>query len=297
MMEANIGSEFCKWATAFFMDAPSNLSTSGPGLHQVDRPPAEEFSLFRTFTRHLRESIRHYGFFNTASQLLTELHRLVADQLPHRKREKYDDLEFDWEHSVDTTRANLSFRLQFINALIGHEYWPTEPGMFAQMMKELPLGFKDRDDFKDFTFIDLGSGKGRILMMAAGYSFRRIVGVEFVPELHEIALKNIAIYGKDHEGCERIEPLCVDARDFQFPLEPLVIFLFNPFPEPVFASVLENLRLSLERETRPVYIAYRYLEMEHLLEDCDWLMTVAGTEEWAIYKNTSGKKKEKQQEP
>ena len=67
-----------------------------------------------------------------------------------------------------------------------------------------------------------------------------------------------------------IESLCMDARDFEFPAEPLVVYMFNPFPEPVFAVVLERLRQSLLKNPRPVFIAYRYIEFEGLLPEM-WL--------------------------
>jgi len=68
-------------------------------------------------------------------------------------------------------------------------------------------------------------------------------------------------------------------------MEPLVVYLFNPFPEPVLAAVLEKLRMSIMEHPRPLYVAYRYLEFVSLLKDCDWLEKISGTEQWAVYKN------------
>ena len=101
--------------------------------------------------------------------------------------------------------------------------------------------------------------------MASDYPFKKIIGVEFMPDLHRAAQKNIAGYSNDRQRCRQIETLCMDARDFQFPLEPLVVYLFNPFSESTFAHVLENLRQSIEQAPRPVYIAYRFTEFENLL--------------------------------
>ena len=53
------------------------------------------------------------------------------------------------------------------------------------MMSSLKL------DFQEFTFIDIGSGKGRVLMMAADYPFRRILGIELLPDLHRAAQENL----------------------------------------------------------------------------------------------------------
>lgn len=188
-------------------------------------------------------------------------------------------MDYDWEHNVDTTRANVPFRIQLAAALTGHQYFPSEPWLFQQIMDALPI------NFRQFTFIDLGSGKGRTLMMAAGYGFRRVLGVEYIPELHRLAEENIRKFTSDHEVTCSVQSLCRDARDFHLPAEPLVLYLFNPFPEPVFAMILENLRLSIQKDARPVFLAYRYLECEEFLAHCDWLEQIAGTEQWAVYKS------------
>ena len=71
---------------------------------------------------------------------------------------------------------------------------------------------------------------------------------------------------------------------FSFLREPLVVYLFNPFSEPTFARVLENLRKSVEQAPRDVYIAYRFTEFESLLAKAAWLEKIAGTEQWAVYR-------------
>ena len=72
---------------------------------------------------------------------------------------------------------------------------------------------------------------------------------------------------------------------FSFLLEPLVVYLFNPFSEPTFAQVLENLRQSVEQTPRPIYIAYRFTEFDKLLAQANWLEKIAGSEQWAVYRN------------
>jgi SAM-dependent methyltransferase len=256
------------------MAADPNLTTSPAALH-----PEPDFSFREAFARHWRDSVRHYGLWSTCRQELEALYRLLRELLPDRRKIKYGDLDYDCNHMVDTTRANVPFRTQLMAALTGHQYFPTEPWLFDEIMQALPI------DFSRFTFIDLGSGKGRTLLMAASRGFPRAVGVEYIPELHRVAKENLRKFAADHpDGATRMETICLDARDFEFPLEPLVLYLFNPFPEPVFADVLERLRHSAADKPRTIFIAYRYLEFERLLRDCDWLEKIAGTEQWAVYK-------------
>jgi predicted RNA methylase len=121
--------------------------------------------------------------------------------------------------------------------------------------------------------------------MAAGHPFRKIIGVEFMPELHRAAQENIAKHTSGRQQCPQIESICMDARDFEFPDGPLVVYLFNPFSEATFVTVLEKLRQSVEQSPRPVYVAYRFTEHESLLTQVEWLEKTAGTEQWTVYRN------------
>jgi SAM-dependent methyltransferase len=256
------------------MATDPNLTTTARTLH----PEEQEFDFRQAFARHWRESVRHYGLWHTVSQEVQAFYRLALELLPGRRRAKSGDLDYDWDHMVDTTRANVPFRIQLAAALAGHQYFPSEPWLFEQIMKALPI------EFSAFTFIDLGSGKGRTLLMAASYGFRRALGVEYIPELHRIAQDNIRKFMNNRKLTTDIQSLCLDARDFEFPADPLVLYLFNPFPEPAFSGVLEKLRRSIEEHPRPAFVAYRYLEFEQLLAKGGWLEKIAGTKQWAVYR-------------
>ncbi|MGB8132013.1 MAG: class I SAM-dependent methyltransferase [Candidatus Angelobacter sp.] len=242
-----------------------------------------EFSFWHAFARHWQASVRYYGLRNTLSQVSEAAYRFFREFLPDRRKAKFGDLDYDFDHMVDTTRANVGFRAQLTAALSGHQYFPTEPWLFEQIMHALHI------EFEDFTFVDLGSGKGRVLLMAAPYGFKEIIGVEYMPEWHHIAEQNIRKFAKsraaDNESIPAITSLCMDARDFDFPAGPLVVYLFNPFPEPIMAAVLERLQQSLLKNPRPLLVAYRYPELETLLKQSEWLEKIAGTEQWVVYSN------------
>jgi hypothetical protein len=252
---------------------------SNPTRSAHAAPPEGTFSSRRVFARHWRESVSYFGWSRSLRHMTGAAWRALLELLPSRRKARFGDLDYDWEHSADTTRSNVGFGTQFLTGLTARPYFATEPWLFAQIMQALPI------NFSQFTFVDLGSGKGRVLLMASGYPFQRIVGVEFMPELHCVAIKNVASYSNDHQRCRHIEAVCLDARDFQFPSGPLVVYLFNPFSKSTFVQVFENLRRSIEQAPRPVYIAYRFTEFESLLEDAAWLEKIAGAEQWAVYKN------------
>ena len=240
-------------------------------------PALARSGLLKMVWRRIGDGMARDGLVRTLAQMAEALCRIIAELTPARRKARYGDLDFDLDHSVDTTRANVSLRIQLAATLAGHPYFATEPWLFEQIMQALPA------DLREFTFVDMGSGKGRVLLMASSYPFLRIIGAEFLPSLHQSALQNIAKYTSEEQQCRQIESHCMDARDFQFPAGPLVVYMFNSFPEPVFAAILENLSRSISEKPRPLYVAYRYLEFEHLLAQCDWLEKTAGTEHWAVY--------------
>lgn len=106
------------------------------------------------------------------------------------------------------------------------------------------------------TFVDVGSGKGKVLFHAANHPFRRIVGVEYSARLHAAAEANIARYRNPRRRCERIESVCADAAEFEFPPETGLVYLFNPFGRAVLERVAANLVDSLRREPRQIAVLY-----------------------------------------
>jgi SAM-dependent methyltransferase len=270
-------------------DRDFNLTRAAHGV-----PTANSFSFWRAFARYWRESVRYFGWWRSFREMAIATWSAMIELLPSRRKARFGDLDYDWEHSVDTTRSNVGVGMQFLTGVMARPYFATEPWLFEQVMQALALSFQQSAASQgnvvaaalpDFAFIDLGSGKGRVLLMASDYPFKEIIGVEFMPELHRAAQENIAKYASQRQQCRQIESICMDARDFQFPIEPLAVYLFNPFSESTFALILENLRRSVEESPRPVCIAYRFTEFEGLLTQADWLEKIAGTEQWAVYTN------------
>jgi len=104
-------------------------------------------------------------------------------------------------------------------------------------------------------FVDFGSGKGRIVLLAAELPFRRVIGVEFSKQLHDVALENLrgALPGLN---CKDVELLLADATQWKVPDEATVLFFFNPFHGDVLAKVFANIRRSLEEAPRKITIVY-----------------------------------------
>jgi SAM-dependent methyltransferase len=213
-------------------------------------------------------------------QLLSNLLEFARDSTPERLRQRYGDAEYDWEHRVNTTSAAVGWRDRLLG-VFHSPYQPTEPGLFHEMMGALSrqTGFA----FGDFVFIDLGSGKGRTLLMASDFPFCRVVGVELLPALNLIAQENLNKYRSDAQKCFAIESTCADAAGFDFPGEPIVLFLFNPFPESGLRRVIANLEQSLREYPRKVYVLYHNPLLEHVLSASAILKRICGTHQYSLF--------------
>jgi hypothetical protein len=230
----------------------------------------------------VRETFRTRGVLGGLTFYFGGLVEMLRDLSPGRRRSRYGDVDYDFDHGVDTTWATISVRTRFRELLSGGQYQPSEPELFRRILKALP------DPPDGFTFVDLGSGKGRTLLMASDYPFRRIVGVELLAEFEAIARQNIARYHGPQQKCFALESQQNDAREFVFPNEPIVLYLFNPFPEHVLRDVLANLQKSLNISPRPVFVIYHNLVHEGMFAESGWLQAEYRTPQFAIYRALVG---------
>ena len=132
-------------------------------------------------------------------------------------------------------------------------YLPTNDHDLAAMLAALPWPAARR---RRATFVDLGSGKGRVVLLAALGHFREVVGVELSPVLHATAVRNLARMRAAGAALSPVRLVHDDAVGFEPPAGPLIVFLYHPFRAPIAAQVMARLRASLEAAPRPVAILY-----------------------------------------
>lgn len=245
----------------------------------MDSAVSAQPSLLRAAKRWWRDIAAREGGIAAIRQLLTALWEFVRDSTPERKRQRYGDADYDWDHHVNTTSGAVGWRDRLLG-IFHSAYQPSEPAIFHEMVDALQqVGI----DFRDFTFIDLGSGKGRTLLMASDYPFRRIVGVELLPALHQIAQDNLTNYRSEAQKCFTLEAVCADAREFAFPAEPFVLYLFNPLPEAGLRHAMVNLEESLRLYPRAVYVLYHNPLLDQVLSQSAALRKTGGTQQYSIY--------------
>jgi SAM-dependent methyltransferase len=237
--------------------------------------------LLSTIRHWWRENSARDGLFPTLKRFICTLWEFVRESTPARRRQRYGDVEYDWDFRVDTTGATVGWR----DRLLGHfhsPYQPTEPALFREMIESL-IHASPKIDCREFTFIDMGSGKGRALLMAADHPFRRILGIELLPELHRVAQENIKKYKSDSRQCFAIDCVLGDASEFAFPPEPTVLYLFNPLPETGLAKMISNMEHSLREHPRPVFVLYHNPLLEPLLARSPAFRRIVGTHQYSIF--------------
>lgn len=243
--------------------------------------PPIEFSLPDAILCWWKESSAREGPLHTFRRFLTLLWEFARESTPSRRRQRYGDVEYDWDFRVDTTGATVGWRDRLLG-MFRSPYQPTEPTLFREMLASLMLA-SPKSDFRQFTFIDIGSGKGRALLMAADYPFRRILGIELLPELHRVAKENVGKYKSDSQQCFVIDCVLGDASEFVFPPEPTVLYLFNPLPESGLVRTISNLERSLREHPRPMFVLYHNPLLEPVLTRSVVFTRIAGTHQYSIF--------------
>jgi hypothetical protein len=109
---------------------------------------------------------------------------------------------------------------------------------------------------EDYTFVDIGAGMGRALLLASRMPFREVIGVELHPKLAEIAQKNIDMWQATGRARCAMRVVCQDAAEFQFPAGPCVAYLFNPFREPVLERLIEHMEENFARKPGRLDVLY-----------------------------------------
>jgi len=226
--------------------------------------------------RKLSKSMKQRGLLGTLKLCVKNVIHIVASKLVPE-----NGMGFDGEYGTDTNGI-----IELSDLVIQHPMWEygvryqaTPPDVMMGALRGLDV------DFRDFVFIDFGSGKGRALLLASGFPFKKIIGVEISEELNEIAWKNIAKFKSDKQKCRNLESVCAHATEFPLPEENLVLYFYNPFAEIVMTELLDGIRKSLDAHPRTIYIVYYNPVAAPLLDGMTFLEKVRATRKYLVYRS------------
>ena len=223
-----------------------SMTTHPASTESASTVSQTESSLVGTWQRNLKKNVR--TVIRTAARAGREASNLIMELSRHGIRAAAEMLaedirfvlawrksgarnnRFDAELGTETGGTVPLFRLTIDspNIRYGRHYTPTPWQSVRNALDAI------HEDTTGFTFVDLGCGKGRVLLLAAHYGFKTVIGVEFAHELVEIARSNC-------QHLENVEVFVEDAAGFRFPEGRLVVYMFNPFGPPVLQAVIRNL--------------------------------------------------------
>lgn len=200
----------------------------------------------RLLWRKLRWSLVHRGLLGTLKAVPAALNRGAARDKPH---------PFDQRYGTDTSGVIGGALLAtghphdiYITAYAG-----IPPSRFESLLERWrsTLGAAR---IEDYTFIDLGCGKGRAVLLASRLPFREVVGIELNPQLAETAQRNVERWKELGEARTSIRIVVGDATEPTLPGGPSLLFLYNAFAE----SLVHRLALNIGRShSGPVDLIYQ----------------------------------------
>lgn len=214
------------------------------------------------------ESVRHYGL----GQTLTIMWSVIVDA------------RFDSTYGTDTARRipREEIETKSENIVYCVNYGASKELPFRKLMARLNLP-------REGVFVDLGSGKGRALMLAAKYGFRKVIGVEFSGTLCTIARSNLQKFLSKFPSRSQIEVIESDVIKYPFRDDETVFFMLDPFDAPILTQVLANIRASVERKPRTIWLIYSVPREQHIIDQAgifphNRLYVVVGAE-FRVYSN------------
>ena len=217
---------------------------------------------------HLMYSIKHRGFANTCSMGLKEW-----------QKERELGIQTFGAHAPDELSIEADSKMG------GHLYQPTSSVIFEKAMNELPFNFQNK------VFLDIGSGKGRALVLAAEAGFKKVIGVEYASELNDMAHVNIEKVRARFPNTEFVLNEG-DALTYDIPEEVDVIYLFNPFDEEAVRGLLKKVKPVFD-SSRPAHLVYVHpihcsvLE-EQLGQPISVIKNWKGMPDVAVFSNSQG---------
>jgi len=188
---------------------------------------------------------------------------------------KYIDIKYNINTFSKNTVDELA--IESSNKTYSDIYKTISEREFLRITKILPV------DLSGYHFIDIGSGKGRILFLAAQLNFKKITGIEFSPLLFQYSVENIRNYGLKFKEDSRINVIYGDATK-ALSLDPgqsYVLFFFNPFRGDITKQIVDILNTWHNFDkTSTIYIVWYNCHPAKTdvdpLFNVDWLVSVDG---------------------
>ena len=233
----------------------------------------------------LRKSCQRRGVFGTMRHALKRVASRLLELTPGRRRlrrmKDEKDRDFDSRYGVDTggiIQLN-QLRIDGTTWEYGVPYWAIDPDHFARLIGALAI------HHEDFTFVDFGSGKGRALLLASEFPFKKVIGVEFSPELDSVARQNVRNFHSDRQQCREIGlAVYIDTLEYPLPEGPGVYYFYNPFEKEIMQGMAARIGQSYRERPAQIYVLYANPQHSDIWERAGCFHTIEATGDYSIYR-------------
>jgi SAM-dependent methyltransferase len=178
---------------------------------------------------------------------------------------------FDNQYGIRTSGflpgsvLRLAYSIKKTTAYVG--YLGVQPSIIRRMLNILP-------HHNDATFLDLGCGKGRALVVASEFPFRSVMGVEICPELVKVAKENAQVIARNLPDRTPITVVNTNALDYALPECNLIIFLYNPFGEDLITRLLTNIETGPLKGDSSIRVIYSNPVWGHIFDTSSTLSRI-----------------------
>ena len=159
---------------------------------------------------------------------------------------------FDLAHGLDTSGYFSAAQCAPGDAAMAAEitcYGGSQPSIVRAVLAKLPV-------HEQYTFVDIGCGKGRPLAVASEFLFQRIVGIEIAPALAAVARSNAQILASRHPNRRPVEIELADATTPTPFGARVVYFMYHAFSETLLARLVESIELQLQQGLQHAFFVY-----------------------------------------
>jgi SAM-dependent methyltransferase len=175
---------------------------------------------------------------------------------------------FDTQYGVETSGLIPGRRLAVGHPHDRHNtaYYGVAPSLFRELCRHWRESSPPYP-VEEYSFIDLGAGKGRALMLASEMPFKEVIGVELNPRMAGRARRNLKAWTETGNARCPIRVVTQDAAEFPFPQNPCLVYLFNPFAAPVIRRILKRIEVGFADRPNQVDLLYVNHEFQSVLDD------------------------------
>jgi SAM-dependent methyltransferase len=173
---------------------------------------------------------------------LPKVKRLLIE-IPIISRKLYPGWErknpFDRQFGVDTSGF---VPVEQINAELATKINPYGASQASIIRK----GIESLGYINDYTFIDLGCGKGRAMLVGGEFPFLSVIGIELSNKLAEIATRNVRIIETRFPHRTKTKVFNANALEFDYPAGNIVIYFYHSFGRELLAEMISKIKAGLQ---------------------------------------------------